>query len=316
MLINTPPQLTLGLALGSGAARGLAHIGVIKALEEAGIHFDLIAGTSMGAFIGALYAAGVPIQRIEETALRIDWKSLAKLLDPVLPTSGLIDGKKLIAFMAELLPVRTFEELSIPLAITATDIETGEAIVIKQGDLLEALRAGLAFPGIFSPARFGDRFLVDGGLCHPVPIDIARNLGAERVIGVCAIPEVAKQTPEAFLPAKRGKSLKTGPWRELFNARGIEQLARRVLRQPDPIALINDELGRKTPNIFRVCAQSVAIMENEINQLRLEKNLLDLVIRPCLDGITLLEFHRANEIMTAGEAAAREALPAIYDLIA
>ena len=311
--IRSSPKL--GLALGSGAARGLAHIGVLKALEDAGIPLDLIAGTSMGAFIGALYAADVPIHRIEETARGIDWKSLTRLLDPVIPTSGLIDGKKMLAFMAELLPVRTFEELSLPLAITATDIETGEAIIIKQGDLLEALRAGLAFPGIFSPARFGSRFLVDGGLCHPVPIDVARNLGADRVIGVCAIPEVHKQIPEAFLPFKQEKNLRAKPLLDLFNAGGIEQVLRRVLRQQEPTLSVSEETNRKIPNIFRVCAQSVAIMENEINQLRLDRNTSDLVIRPQLDGITLLEFHRADEIIAAGESATLAALPAIRNLL-
>ncbi len=310
--IRSTPKL--GLALGSGAARGLAHIGVLKTLEEAGIRPSLIAGTSMGAFIGALYAADVPIRRIEETARNIDWKSLTRLLDPVIPTSGLIDGKKMMAFMAELLPVRTFEELSLPLAVTATDIETGEAIIIKQGDLLEALRAGLAFPGIFSPARFGMRFLVDGGLCHPVPTDVARNLGAERVIGVCAIPAVQKQTPEAFLPLKHRMQHRSRPLLELFNAHGIEQLARRILGQPDAVDPTSEDNHRKTPNIFRVCAQSVAIMENEINQLRLERNTGDLVIRPQLDGVTLLEFHRAAEIIAAGVSATLAVLPAIRDL--
>ena len=309
------PPSKIGLALGSGAARGLAHIGVLKALEEAEVHFDLIAGTSMGAFIGALYAADVPIQSIEQTARKIDWKSLARLLDPVLPTSGLIDGKKLMAFMAELLPVRTFEELTIPLAVTATDIETGEALVIKQGDLLEALRAGLAFPGIFSPARFGDRFLVDGGLCHPVPTDVARNLGADRVIGVCAIPEVTKQTPEAFLPFDPSAPLGHKPWPERFSASAVEQLLRRILKQNDQTNSGSEEGGRKAPGIFRVCAQSVAIMENEINQLRLDKNSQDLVIRPNLNNITLLEFHRAAEIIAAGEASTKAALPDIHNLL-
>ncbi len=312
---NTPSPIKTGLALGSGAARGLAHIGVLKALEEADVHFDLIAGTSMGAFIGALYAADVPIRRIEETARKIDWKSLARLLDPVLPTSGLIDGKKLMAFMAELLPVRTFEELTIPLAVTTTDIETGEALIIKQGDLLKALRAGLAFPGIFSPARFGNRFLVDGGLCHPVPTDVVRNLGAERVIGVCAIPEVAKQTPEAFLPFDQTSPQGTRPWRERFTASGIEQLMRRVLKQNDQASTLSEESDRRAPGIFRVCAQSVAIMENEINQLRLERNSRDLIIRPSLNDITLLEFHRAEEIIAAGEASTRAAMPDIHKLL-
>lgn len=312
---GTPTPSRLGLALGSGAARGLAHIGVLKTLEDAGIKPDLIAGTSMGAFIGALYASDVPIQRIEATARGIDWKSLTRLLDPVIPTSGLIDGKKMMDFMAGLLPVRTFEELALPLAVTATDIETGEAIIIKQGDLLEALRAGLAFPGIFSPVRFGARFLVDGGLCHPVPTDVARNLGADQVIGVCAIPAVAKHIPEAFLPFRQGKYLRPRSWLEFFNASGIEQLTRRVLGQHETAEPTSEETHRKTPNIFRVCAQSVAIMENEINELRLQRNTSDLVLRPQLDGITLLDFHRANEIIAAGESATLAAMPAIRALL-
>ncbi|MHB8709365.1 MAG: patatin-like phospholipase family protein, partial [Desulfuromonadales bacterium] len=221
-----PLPLRLGLALGSGAARGLAHIGVLKVLDEAKIQVHTIAGTSIGAFIGALYAAGVPVQRMEAVARELDWRKLAHLLNPTVPTSGLVDGGKLVEFMAELLPVHSFEALRLPLAVTATDIETGEALIIRKGDLLEALRAALAFPGVFPPVRFNDRFLVDGGLCNPVPADVARHLGADRVIGVCTIPDANKQTPEAFMPRNRpGIEQKR---HDLFSAVGIEQLFRRL----------------------------------------------------------------------------------------
>lgn len=310
---SSPPKF--GLALGSGAARGLAHIGVLKVLEEAGIHIDIITGTSMGAFIGAMYAAGVPVTQMEKVALELDWLSMARLLDPVVPTSGLTDGKKLMAFMAELLPVRDFKDLRHPLAVTATDINTGEAIIIKQGDLLEALRASLAFPGIFSPVRFGQRFLVDGGLCKPIPTDVARSLGAEKIIGVCTIPAVVKQSPETFLPALPGQLKTISRWRDFFSARRIEQAFRAAIGQ-DVEPSGNDPLeNQKTPNIFRVCAQSVAIMENVINELHLRQNPQDLIIRPHLEGITLLEFYRAAEIISAGEAATRTALPDIEYLL-
>ncbi len=309
---TAPSRPRLGLALGSGAARGLAHIGVLKVLEEAEIPIDIIAGTSMGALIGAMYAAGVPINHMEKAALEIDWRSMAKLLDPVLPTSGLTDSKKLVSFMAELLPARDFEDLNRPMAVTATDINTGEAVIIKQGNLLEALRAGLAFPGIFSPVRFGQRFLVDGGLCKPIPTDVARHLGADKVIGVCTIPAVNKQTPETSLPAIPGYAKPVSRWRDLFSARSIELAFRAAIRQ----GLKEDARGDlKTPNIFRVCAQSVVIMENVINELHLRQNPQDLIIRPSLNGITLLEFHRAKEIMAAGEASARAALPEIEYLL-
>jgi NTE family protein len=307
--ISSRPRL--GLALGSGAARGLAHIGVLKVLEEADIPVDIISGTSMGALIGAMYAAGVPVAQMEQVALEIDWRSMARLLDPIIPLSGLTDGKKLISFIAELLPARDFSELQHPLAVTATDINTGEAVIIKQGDLLEALRASLAFPGIFSPARFGQRFLVDGGLCKPLPTDVARTLGAEKVIGICTIPAVTKQTPETFLPSSHGQAKAISRFRSLFNAGKIEQALRTALGQetgePD-----NDSVENlRTPNIFRVCAQSVAIMENVINELHLNQNPQDLILRPSLNGVTLLEFHRAEEIIAAGEASARAALPDI-----
>jgi NTE family protein len=311
----TPSRPRLGLALGSGAARGLAHIGVLKVLEEADIPIDIITGTSMGAFIGAMYAAGVPVAQMEQVALELDWLSMARLLAPVLPTSGLSDGKKLVAFMAELMPVRDFKDLRLPLAITATDINTGEAVIIKQGDLLEALRASLAFPGIFSPVRFGQRFLVDGGLCNPIPTDVARNLGAERIIGVCTIPAVDKQIPETFLPARHGDSKAISRWREFFNTRRIEQAFRSALGQETESS--HEEAGGnlRTPNIFRVCAQSVAIMENVINELHLHQNPHDLIIRPPLEGVTLLEFHRAEEIIAAGEASAKAVLPEIEYLL-
>ena len=313
-MASTNQNSAIGLALGSGAARGLAHIGILKVLTEAKVPIRLVTGTSIGAFIGALYAAEVPVDRMETAACDLDWRRLTSFIDPVLPFSGLIDGKKLMAFMAELLPVRTFEELSLPLAVTATDIKTGEAVIIKQGGLLEALRASLAFPGIFSPVRFGSRHLVDGGLCNPVPVDIARSLGAERVVGICTIPRVAKEAPETFVPAGRSKPSLNRRLRSIFSADTIEEAFGRIFG--DGLTTRNAEsFEEKAPNIFRICAQSVAIMENEINELRLGQNRHDLIIRPSLEDITLLEFFRAKEIIAAGETAARADLARIRDLL-
>jgi NTE family protein len=307
---------SVGLALGSGASRGLAHIGVLKVLDEAGIPIAGIAGTSIGAFIGALYAAGVPIRRMETVARELDWRKLARLLNPTVPTSGLVGGGNLVEFMAELLPVHSFEELRLPLAVTATDIETGEPVIIRQGNLIEALRAALAFPGIFPAVRFGNRFLVDGGLCNPVPADVVRHLGMDRVIGICTIPDVAKQTPETFVPLSEEIS-RTSPRRaDPFSAARIEQLFRRLFVPPLMPEPAEELAERKLPGILKVCAQSVAIMENQINALRLANNHHDLIIRPRCHGVTLLEFHRAAEIIAAGEDATRAALPRIRQLAA
>jgi NTE family protein len=312
---STAATPRLGLALGSGAARGLAHIGVLKVLEEEGLTIGGVAGTSIGAFIGALYAAGVPVQRMEAVARELDWRKLARLLFPTVPVSGLVDGRNLVEFMAALLPVHSFEALRLPLAVTVTDIDTGEPLIIRQGNLLEALRAALAFPGIFPPVRFGSRFLVDGGLCNPVPADIVRQLGMERVIGICTIPDVAKRAPETYLPLNEPESGRLERRAQPFTAARIEQIFRRLFVPPLMPEAADEPAEPKLPGILKVCAQSVAIMENQINALRLAGNHHDLIIRPQCPGVTLLEFHRAAELIAAGERAARQALPEIRQLV-
>ncbi|APG27608.1 hypothetical protein A7E78_07010 [Syntrophotalea acetylenivorans] len=313
-------KTTIGLALGSGAARGLAHIGVLKVLEEAAIPIACIAGTSIGAFIGALYAAGVPVQQMEKTLCELNWRALARLLSPALPTSGLLDGGKVVEFMAELLPVQTFEELSIPLAVTATDIESGEALVIHQGSLLEGLHAATAFPGIFTPVPWNGRFLVDGGLCNPVPANVAYRMGAQRVIGVSAIPTLTGpqstglQTP-FIKPRKPHNTL-----RRFFTSAQLENLFHDIWqnnRQPQSSAAAQSQKRpqQRSPGIFRVCSRSVAIMENQINDLRLEKEAIDLLVRPIFDDISLLDFHRAKESIKAGEIATLRLLPKIRQLL-
>jgi NTE family protein len=312
---------TIGLALGSGAARGLAHIGVLKVLEEAAIPISCIAGTSIGAFIGALYAAGVPIRQIEKTLCDLDWRALTRLLAPTLLTSGLLDSKKVANFMAELLPVRTFEELSIPLAVTATDVESGEALVIYQGSLLEGLHAATAFPGIFTPALWNGRFLVDGGLCNPVPADVAYSMGAQRVIGVSAIPALTRSDPTPLKQISSPAPKVRRTLRKFFTSNQIEHLFHDIWqnnsRQKNTSSTEQPaaQPRHRAPGIFKVCARSVAIMENQINDLRLEKEAIDLLIRPCFNDISLLDFHRAKEAIAAGETATRQLLPEIRRLL-
>ena len=298
--MSKPIRKKIGLALGSGAARGMAQIGVLKVLEQESIPVACIAGTSFGAVIGALYASGVTVEQMEQVAEGVHWRRLAALIDPTLPTSGLIDGRKVSLFLEELLPKRTFEELDIPLAVVATDVETGESLTIRRGNLLEALRAAISFPGIFTPVPFGDRFLVDGGISNPIPVDVVRELGAEVTVGVCTIPEVDKRTGETFLPARPTPSpTKSEGW---FTPKAFERRLRELWPRNGKA---NKEGERRPPSIFRVFAQSIVIMENEIADLRLRQNSIDLLIRPPLNGITLLEFNRAKEAIEAGEMETR-----------
>jgi NTE family protein len=180
---NTGPSRKIGLALGCGAARGLAHIGVLRAIGEAGIHVDVVAGSSMGALIGAVFVAG-NLERLAADFLAFDWKSIASLLDPVFPRTGMIDGKKVANFLRAYTPCANIEELSIPFRAVATGLTNGEAVPIGMGDLVEAVRASIAVPGLFTPARSDGRILVDGGLVDPVPVSVAREMGATLIIAV------------------------------------------------------------------------------------------------------------------------------------
>lgn len=173
----------VGLALGSGAARGLAHIGVLKVLERNNIAIDFISGSSIGAVIGALYCVTGDIRQMEKIVTSADWKLYLSLLDPI-SAEGLLRGEKIKKFLKGFIGVTTFKDLSIPLIIAATDFQTGEPVLIGQGDLCEAMMASGAIPLIFKPIKKDGRVLVDGGLSMPLPIAPLRKMGAEKVIAV------------------------------------------------------------------------------------------------------------------------------------
>jgi NTE family protein len=185
---------TVGLALSGGAARALGHIGVLEVLEKHGIPIDLIAGTSAGAIIGASYAWDRNIGRITQDALDATWKNIRPVLDPAFPKTGFLRGRKLRNLLATYVGGDTcFEDLEIPFACVATDIDTGEAVILRSGSVPEALRATISMPGIFQTHYYEQRYLVDGGLTVPVPVDLAREMGAEFVIAVNVNPDVASR---------------------------------------------------------------------------------------------------------------------------
>lgn len=170
------------LALGGGSARGMAHIGVLKVLEHEKVPIDRIVGTSMGALIGAAYAIGIPLKQMETVAHGF---TLNRLLDPTIPRMGLLAGEKLEAIIRELIGQKGFPDCRIPLAIVATDIETGDEIVFQRdAELVKVIRATCSWPGIFNPVKIGGRLLCDGGIKNSVPANIARNLGADYTIAV------------------------------------------------------------------------------------------------------------------------------------
>ena len=177
-------DFTVGLALGAGAAKGFAHIGVLDALEKAGVRIDMIAGSSMGAIIGGGYASGLTVDSLSNVALTYDWLDVLNLLDPVFPTRGFIDGQKIHAFLDELFDQQNIEDLAIPFSATTVDIMKGELFVLNRGSLANAARASSSIPIIFNPLSIDDQVLVDGGMIDPVPIDVVRSMGADYIIAV------------------------------------------------------------------------------------------------------------------------------------
>lgn len=173
----------IGIALGSGGAKGLAHIGVIKVLEENNIPVDYIAGSSIGALVGGLYATTKDIKQVEKIALNINWRQMLHLIDFSFH-QGFIGGGKIKKFIENNMGKTNFEDCKIPLSVIATDLKTGEVAVINKGEIAPAIRSSISFPLVFKPIEFESKLLADGGLSMPVPARIARKMGADIVIAV------------------------------------------------------------------------------------------------------------------------------------
>ncbi len=173
----------IGLALGSGGSRGLTHIGVIKALEENNIPIDFIAGSSIGAMAGGFYAAGLDIKKMEEIALETNWHRMFSLIDPHLK-QGLVSGEKVKTFIEGYINGKKIEDCKIPFVAVATDLKTGEVVVLNKGEMAQAIRTSISIPLVFKPVEIDGRILADGGLSASVPVEIVRGMGANLVIAV------------------------------------------------------------------------------------------------------------------------------------
>ncbi len=279
-LRKKPPRL--GLALSGGGVRGLAHIGVLKVLSEAEIPIHIITGTSAGGLIGALYAAGMSPQEMEEEALRMaSPRRLLPLLNRALPFRGLLSAQKVTEYLESLLGDITFDRLRIPLAVVAVDLVTGQKVVIREGRVVDAVRATTALPGLIGPLERDGQILVDGGLLDNLPADVARQMGAERVV---AVDISTDDTSVSSLMAE----LKRRPF------------------IPESLAEMADVLWR-----------SVLVMMRDVNRRSIEEARPDLLIRPAIPpGVTVLTgLGRAAEVIAAGEEATRAALPRLKALL-
>lgn len=295
----------VGLALGSGSARGWAHIGVIQALSEAGVPVDYVAGTSMGALVGSFYASD-HLTALREFALEMDWKQIVYFFDVVFPRSGLIDGIKVQNFVREHVGSVNIEDLGTPFSAIATDLTKGTEVVIESGDIIEAVRASISLPGIFTPVQQNDMYLVDGGLVNPVPVTAVRAMGADYIIAVDLNHDILE---------KKG-TIKTGVREEKMQASVQENnsknriwklLDEKMKRLDIPFSEhIEKWISTKehAPNIFEILISSINVMEARITETRLTLDQPDLLIRPSLGHIKLMEFHKADEAISGGHEAA------------
>jgi NTE family protein len=278
----------IGLALGSGSARGWAHLGVIRALEQAGIRPDLVCGTSIGALVGAAYAAG-ELERFEQWALGLRFKDVVAFLDVSL-SSGLFKGERMMDFFRRNFTDRPIEELAMPFAAVATSLRTGAEVWLRQGSTLDAVRASIALPGFFAPALREGSVLVDGGLVNPVPVSLARAMGADVVIAVDLGTDILGRHLRAHPPVEAP-------------AGEVSEWIRKLQGNLGAIIPAHSPDERKMPSMLDVLTTSINIMQVRISRSRMAGEPPDLVVAPRLAHFGLLDFHRAKEAIEEGKHA-------------
>ena len=286
----------IGVALGGGSARGLAHIGVLKVFEKYGVPVDYVAGTSMGAIIGGLFASGIPASEIEKFAVGLDRKKALKFLSPSWSHSGLINGKNIAGYLSTLVPDRNISNLPIRFKAVATDFYCGEKYTIEKGSLWEAVRASCSIPVIFTPAVSGGKILLDGGLSDPLPTSVVKSMGADIVVSVNVVP-----TPEYKKNVRNRKSL-VGNLASRINGWRLLPLKKSGKK------LFNVEYSRRKkilPGIMNISMQTRNIIEYNLILMDIGINKPDFLIEPNRDVIIgWFEFDRAREIIRNGEKAA------------
>ncbi|MCD6707009.1 MAG: patatin-like phospholipase RssA [Thiobacillus sp.] len=286
------PETRIGLALGGGSARGWAHIGVIRALHDAGIEPDIVCGTSIGALVGAAYVGG-ELDPLEAWVRSLRLQTVVSFLDFSL-NGGLIKGEKLIGFFRSHFVDRDIRELARPFGAVATDLQRGREVWLREGPVTDAVRASIALPGLFTPVQLGGRWLVDGGLVNPVPVSLCRAMGADLVIAVDLNTD------------RLGRHLKPKPAAE---PETLADVVRMRIEMGMSQLGISHEAGPQIPAMLDVVASSINIMQVLITRSRLAGDPPDVTMAPRLADLGLMEFHRAGVAIDAGRRAAEAVMP-------
>ncbi|HPK54172.1 MAG TPA: patatin-like phospholipase family protein, partial [Smithellaceae bacterium] len=263
----------LGLALGTGSARGWAHIGVVKSLQDAGINIDMVCGTSIGAMIGSALAGNF-MSGLEKMALSLTWPDIIGFMDLLFPRSGFIEGDRIITYFRNNFSDADIEDLVIPFGAVATDIMTGREIWLQEGSLMDAVRASISMPGIFTPCRHKEYLLVDGGLVNPVPVSLCRAMGADIVIAVNLNSDLVGLPRYINRGKQKNKRNKSG---EKESNVITTFLSKNLL----PLKIRNRRrLLKSSHSIFDVIAASVNIVQDRMTKQRLAVDPPDLLISP------------------------------------
>jgi NTE family protein len=296
----------IGLALGSGSARGWSHIGIIDALATAGIEADIVCGTSIGALVGAAYVAE-RLADLRRWAEKATWREIVALMDIHLSGGGVVNGSEVVGWLRGLGVDGLIESYSKRYAAVATDLATGREVWLERGPIYEAVRASIALPGIFSPAKMNDKWLVDGGLSNPVPVSVCRALGADVIIAVNLNGDLlgrrfASDPPldDATLPAKVPNEFIAGVLKQLppvLREQAAQVVQRLLVQRPS------------TPGYFQVLTNSINIMQDYITRARLAGEPPHVMLAPRLRDIGLMEYNRAAEAIAEGRYCVEQAMP-------
>jgi NTE family protein len=292
----------LGLALGAGSARGWAHVGIIRTLIENAIVPDVVAGCSMGAMIGAAFAAG-RIEQLEAWALSLDGKGVFGLLDLGF-RGGLIKGNRLLDFFHGTIAACQFSELALPFAAVATDLASGEEVWLREGKVSDAVRASCAVPGLFQPVLRDGRYLVDGSIVNPIPVSLCRAMGADIVIAVDPVSDRER----LFARSEKAEAI-DGTYR----SRLLGALTRRRPPEADPNAI--DSL-LPLPSLVDTLLGAINIMQEGIARRRLVEEPPDVLLTPRLGPFGAFEYHRAALAIAEGRDAVLKTLPSIRAVLA
>lgn len=309
MRANLPPNIRVGLALGSGSARGLAHIGVIRALQKYDLQPDIICGTSVGAFMGAAAAHGC-LDQIATWLTEMSTLDMVRYLDIRLRAgSGVADGERLFEFLRAKFGDPKIEDLSLPFAAVATELQTGREVWLQSGSAWDAARASMALPGMLTPVLRDGRWLVDGGLVNPVPVSVCRALGADVIIAVNLNSDLVsrqfmlKQHPaDAEAPQTVATTQPLSATTAGNDTQNLfAKLSLSIKERANPLIEQWMSPSEETPGLFGVVASSINIMQDRITRSRLAGEPADIVLTPRLNDVGMLEFSRAKEVIREGE---------------